>query len=279
MDEPSLGLAPLIIEEIFHAIQSINADGTPILLVEQNSNAALQIATYGYVMELGEIKFSDTAANLLKNEKHSKDILGNRKLIGDKGMKYGCCSNMLARGEVLVKSNFIGMLAACGYDYIELSVVDCIRLTPADRLELKKRLDGTGLRAEVFNSLFPRELKTTGPDVDPKRVQDWYMQALELASSFGAKYVVYGSPYSKSYPLGYDRARAYEQLLLLHRAMDEYAGQLEMSILIEPCHRLECNLINTFAEGVELAKCVAGKNTAVILTTITSCAMLSAWMR
>ena len=51
---------------------------------------------------------------------------------------------MLARGEVLVKSNFIGMLAACGYDYIELSVVDCIRLTPADRLELKKRLDALG---------------------------------------------------------------------------------------------------------------------------------------
>lgn len=76
MDEPSLGLAPLIIEEIFNAIQSINADGTPILLVEQNSNAALQIATYGYVMELGEIKFSDTAANLLKNENIQKTYLG-----------------------------------------------------------------------------------------------------------------------------------------------------------------------------------------------------------
>ncbi len=76
MDEPSLGLAPLIIEEIFNAIQRINADGTPILLVEQNSNAALQIATYGYVMELGEIKFSDTAANLLKNEDIQKTYLG-----------------------------------------------------------------------------------------------------------------------------------------------------------------------------------------------------------
>lgn len=76
MDEPSLGLAPLIIDEIFNAIQSINADGTPILLVEQNSNAALQIATYGYVMELGEIKFSDTAANLLKNENIQKTYLG-----------------------------------------------------------------------------------------------------------------------------------------------------------------------------------------------------------
>ncbi len=76
MDEPSLGLAPLIIEEIFNAIKQINADGTPILLVEQNSNAALQIATNGYVMETGEIKFHDTAENLLRNENIQKTYLG-----------------------------------------------------------------------------------------------------------------------------------------------------------------------------------------------------------
>ncbi len=76
MDEPSLGLAPLIIEEIFTAIQKINADGTTILLVEQNSHAALQIADYGYVMETGEIKFCDTADNLLHNENIQKTYLG-----------------------------------------------------------------------------------------------------------------------------------------------------------------------------------------------------------
>lgn len=76
MDEPSLGLAPRIIEEIFKAIKQINSDGTPILLVEQNSNAALQIATRGYVMETGEIRFSDTAENLLHNENIQKTYLG-----------------------------------------------------------------------------------------------------------------------------------------------------------------------------------------------------------
>ena len=76
MDEPSLGLAPLIIEEIFNAIQKINRDGTTILLVEQNSHAALQVADYGYVMETGEIKFSDTAENLLHNEDIQKTYLG-----------------------------------------------------------------------------------------------------------------------------------------------------------------------------------------------------------
>ena len=76
MDEPSLGLAPLIIEEIFRAIKKINGDGIPILLVEQNSNVALRITNRGYVMETGEIKFTDTAENLLGNDEIRKAYLG-----------------------------------------------------------------------------------------------------------------------------------------------------------------------------------------------------------
>ena len=76
MDEPSLGLAPLIIEEIYRAIKKINGDGIPILLVEQNSNVALRITNRGYVMETGEIKFTDTAENLLGNDEIRKAYLG-----------------------------------------------------------------------------------------------------------------------------------------------------------------------------------------------------------
>ena len=76
MDEPSLGLAPLIIEEIFRIIRKINADGVPILLVEQNSNAALQVADRGYVLETGNIVKSDTAQNLLNDDSIRKSYLG-----------------------------------------------------------------------------------------------------------------------------------------------------------------------------------------------------------
>lgn len=76
MDEPSLGLAPLIIDEIFRAIKKINSDGIPILLVEQNSTVALGITNRGYVMETGEIKYSDTAENLLGNDEIKKAYLG-----------------------------------------------------------------------------------------------------------------------------------------------------------------------------------------------------------
>lgn len=76
MDEPSLGLAPIIVNEIFEIIQKINADGKTILLVEQNSNAALSIAHRGYVMETGNIIMTDTAANLRQSEEVKKAYLG-----------------------------------------------------------------------------------------------------------------------------------------------------------------------------------------------------------
>jgi branched-chain amino acid transport system ATP-binding protein len=76
MDEPSLGLAPRIIADIFKTIQKINQDGMTILLVEQNSNAALQIAHRGYVMETGNLVIEGTADELRNNPEIQKSYLG-----------------------------------------------------------------------------------------------------------------------------------------------------------------------------------------------------------
>lgn len=76
MDEPSLGLAPLIVQDIFDTIKRINAEGLPILLVEQNSNAALSIANRGYVLETGTIVLSDSVENLRNNEDVKRSYLG-----------------------------------------------------------------------------------------------------------------------------------------------------------------------------------------------------------
>jgi branched-chain amino acid transport system ATP-binding protein len=76
LDEPSLGLAPLIIQGIFEIIKKINADGMPVLLVEQNSHAALKIAHRGYVIENGEIVLSDSAQALRNNEQVKNSYLG-----------------------------------------------------------------------------------------------------------------------------------------------------------------------------------------------------------
>lgn len=76
LDEPSLGLAPIIIQQIFSIIRKVNADGTTVFLVEQNANQALRIAHRGYVMENGRIVMDDTAANLLRSDEVRTAYLG-----------------------------------------------------------------------------------------------------------------------------------------------------------------------------------------------------------
>ena len=79
MDEPSLGLAPIIVQSIFDIIREINKQGTTVLLIEQNANMALKTADYGYVMETGRISLTGTGAELLANEQVKELYLGKSK--------------------------------------------------------------------------------------------------------------------------------------------------------------------------------------------------------
>jgi branched-chain amino acid transport system ATP-binding protein len=76
LDEPSMGLSPVLVDSIFDTIRQLHASGTTILLVEQNARIALQVASRGYVLQSGSVVLSDTAENLRKNEMVRKAYLG-----------------------------------------------------------------------------------------------------------------------------------------------------------------------------------------------------------
>ena len=76
LDEPSMGLAPQVVERVFQVVKEINDQGTPVLLIEQNAQMALQAADRGYVIETGEIAFEDDASKLLKDDRVRKAYLG-----------------------------------------------------------------------------------------------------------------------------------------------------------------------------------------------------------
>ena len=76
MDEPSMGLAPVLVAQNFEIIQQINEAGTTVFMVEQNANMALSIADYGYVLQTGQIVLADTARNLLANPEMRQAYLG-----------------------------------------------------------------------------------------------------------------------------------------------------------------------------------------------------------
>ena len=79
MDEPSLGLAPLVIKDIFNIIRRINESGTTVLLVEQNANMALKVAHHAYVLETGRIKTEGSGRELLENEEIKEAYLGKKR--------------------------------------------------------------------------------------------------------------------------------------------------------------------------------------------------------
>ncbi|WP_038750140.1 ABC transporter ATP-binding protein [Burkholderia sp. ABCPW 111] len=79
LDEPSLGLAPLIVKEIFHIISALRGTGVATLLIEQNARAALQISDYGYVLETGEIALEGPAGELARNPRVIETYLGLAK--------------------------------------------------------------------------------------------------------------------------------------------------------------------------------------------------------
>ena len=76
MDEPSMGLSPLFVKQVFDIIEQISKQGTTIFVVEQNANMALSIADYGYVLQTGEIVLNDTADNLRDNKMMRQAYLG-----------------------------------------------------------------------------------------------------------------------------------------------------------------------------------------------------------
>ena len=80
LDEPSMGLAPVIVQDIFKLIKQINKEGTTIFLVEQNANMALSISNRAYILETGEVVMSGDAKELLQSEDVRKAYLGGYKI-------------------------------------------------------------------------------------------------------------------------------------------------------------------------------------------------------
>lgn len=85
LDEPSLGLSPRLVSEIFNVIETINTKGTTVLLVEQNARMALKVANHGYIVETGRIVLEGSSPDLMENEDIREFYLGVRSEVADKG--------------------------------------------------------------------------------------------------------------------------------------------------------------------------------------------------
>ena len=143
-------------------------------------------------------------------------------------------------------------LADAGFDYVELSISDIVA-QPARMIEhLRRRLDEAGLACEAFNNFFPAALRLTGPDADRAAAMVHAEAAMDAAAALDGRIIVFGSGPAKMVPAGFPREQARAQLVDLLDGLGDAAGKRGLTIAIEPLNRLECNIVNTAAEGLDL---------------------------
>lgn len=148
-------------------------------------------------------------------------------------------------------------LAACGYDYIEPGLSKTLALPDPERQEQLGRMSAARISVETANWFLPgADIKLTGPSVDKVRINDFLERSLALAEQLGVKVIVFGSPGARSFPQGFPRERAWDQLKEFLRTA---GGIIEahgygMVIGIEPLRKPESNIVNTVAEAARLAR-------------------------
>lgn len=180
-------------------------------------------------------------------------------------MTFGCCSNMIACNPDGTGSEWIDKIAEFKYDYVELPLAQLMELQEDEIKTIKETLKKNEISCESCNNFFPVHVRLTGMDVDRVKIREYYTKALNRAKDLGALVVVFGSGPAKNVPDGYSKKEGYLQVVDLLKEVGKTAEELGITITIEPLRREECNLINTFKEGCQLAKDVGNPNIKVLV--------------
>lgn len=172
-------------------------------------------------------------------------------------MKFGVCG-----GPDLAR-----VAKACGFDYFEWSVGDLLH-PREDESVFKAALTEareTGLPCPVVNIFIPGDLKITGPAVDGAALETYVATALRRAEQAGVERIVFGSGGARRIPDGFDRDSAWQQLVEFCRRLGPVAQRHGVIIAIEPLNLDECNVINTVAEGAQLARQTGHPNVRLLV--------------
>ena len=180
-------------------------------------------------------------------------------------MEYGCCLNMLSEGPDGIGLEHIDIFSNSGYDYVELPLAEMMALSEGAFAKLWADLQASQIPCRCCNNFFPKTMRLTGPDVDQAAIDRYVAQALRLADRLGSRTIVFGSGGAKHVPEGFPMEKGYEQVVRLLRRIDREAAGYGITIVIEPLRKAECNLINTFEEGCQLAGAVGGRHVKVLV--------------
>ena len=143
----------------------------------------------------------------------------------------------------------IGKVEKFGFDYLESSVARTASMEEKEFTEAVRIVEGSGLKCEAFNGLFPGDIKLTGPEVDPTRIREYLEKAFHRISRMGAKVVVFGSGGARKIPEGWNREEAWKQFVDAAGIVGDVAAAYGLTIAMEPLNRKETNILNSVEEG------------------------------
>jgi sugar phosphate isomerase/epimerase len=153
-----------------------------------------------------------------------------------------------------------GDMLAAGLDYVELQLVP-MRLEEDVEFEYaKKAVSELPLPSPVMSYLFPHDLRLVGPDVHESRARSYIDRVIELMNVAGAKYLVYGSGWTRNIPEGFDSARAEDQFLHALNWCGKALAGIDATLIIEPLNKKESNQCNRVVDGINFAKQTGLKN-------------------
>jgi D-psicose/D-tagatose/L-ribulose 3-epimerase len=180
-------------------------------------------------------------------------------------MRFGCCSNMISKTPDVIGDYYISSLKKLGYDYVELPLAGIAQLGDAQFEQVVQNLQDNNMKCEVCNILFPRGMKLFSLDTASGEIEAYLYHAFARAEKMGVEYVVFGSGPSRMVPEGMSLENAWSHLVKLTRAIGEVAKQYNITIVIEPLRKAECNIVNRVREGHKLVQCVDHSNVKLLV--------------
>lgn len=187
-------------------------------------------------------------------------------------MRYGCCLNMVSSKPDGTGLERLAEAKAAGFDYVELPMAQMMELQADQREAVFQQLQSATLHCEACNNFFPTYYRLTGRNVDMEKHLAYANDALQFGKRLGAKAIVFGSGPAKNVPDDFPVEEGYMQIVTLLQHIGPIAAENGITLAIEPLRKAECNLINTYAEGITLAKDVGHPNVRVLVDYYHLCA-------
>ena len=171
-------------------------------------------------------------------------------------MKFGCCCRL----------EDLSVLVDAGCDFFEISANEAmiLRVAPVQFEKLSRLIARMPVEAQAINSFLRMEHRLIGPDVHVAQIEEHTEVSIKRAAQLGATIIVFGAGRSRSFPEGYPRERALQQLQDFLRMAGQIAAPFGMTVAIQPLRQQQSNAINTLAQAYSLARMVQEPSVGVV---------------